>query len=110
VIQHKKPTSLEFASVFGTDKWFMAKMTPVFDRDGNYTARISVSISDISGQKKYEQALKQNEDLLLEAHAIAKIGNWWYDGDTREYYWSKNLYALLEIKSCPIILTNSAII
>ncbi|MEO6151130.1 MAG: PAS domain S-box protein [Mucilaginibacter sp.] len=101
VIKHRKPTSLEFASVFGTDKWFMAKMTPVFDREGNYTARISVSISDISGQKKYEQALKQNEDLLLEAHAIAKIGNWWYDGDTREYYWSNNLYALLEIDSVP---------
>jgi two-component system sensor histidine kinase/response regulator len=102
VIANRKPISMEFASVFGTDKWYMAKMTPVFDREGNYTSRISISITDISDRKKYENALKQNEALLLEAHAIAKLGNWWFDGNTRESYLSGNLYTILEIDNLDI--------
>ncbi|RCH56371.1 hypothetical protein DJ568_00485 [Mucilaginibacter hurinus] len=101
VAMHKKPTSFEFHSVFGADKWFMARMTPLFDKEGRYTKKVCIAISDISGQRKYEQALKQNEDLLHEAHSIARIGNWWYDGDTREYYWSSTLYSLLEIDNVP---------
>ncbi|RVT98030.1 PAS domain-containing sensor histidine kinase [Mucilaginibacter limnophilus] len=101
VLQHKKGTSLEFRSVFGYDKWFMAKLMPVIDREGNYTSRISVAITDISGQKKYEQALKDNEALLLEAHAIAKLGNWWFDNETKQNYWSGNLFKLLEMHHMP---------
>jgi len=97
VIQHKKSASLEYVSDFGTGEWFIAKMTPVFDRAGNYTSRISASLTNISEQKKYAEALKENEFALVEAQAIAKAGNWWYDYDTKETYWSKNLYAILEL-------------
>lgn len=106
VLAHKKPTSLEFRSVFGEDKWFLAKMAPVIDREGNYRSRISVAITDISGQKRYEQALKNNEGLLLEAHAIAKLGNWWYDDETKYNYWSGNLFKLLEVQQIPEGMDN----
>lgn len=97
VTQHKKSTSLEYISDFGTGEWFIAKMTPVFDRAGNYTSRISASLTNISEQKKYAEALKENEFALIEAQSIAKAGNWWYDYETKETYWSKNLYSILEL-------------
>jgi two-component system sensor histidine kinase/response regulator len=101
VIESKKPTSVEFISDFGTGRWFIAKLTPVFNHKGVYTHRISASITDISEQKKYENALKQNELLLIEAQGIAKTGNWWYDRSTKEVFWSESLYAILEIESIP---------
>jgi len=101
VIKHRQPTSLEYSSDFGTGQWFVAKITPVYDRYGNYTSRISASVTDISEQKKYADALKENEILLLEAQEIAKTGNWWFNHETKETFWSDNLYAILEVDSIP---------
>jgi len=101
VISTKQPVSFEFPSDFGTGKWFLARLTPVYDRNGEYTHRISGSVTDITEQKKYADALKENEELLLEAQDIAKTGNWWYDHSTHETYWSKSLYTILEINSIP---------
>lgn len=101
VIKHKKSTSLEYISTYGTGKWFIATITPVFDRDGKYTGRISASVADISEQKKYADALKENELLLLEAHTIAKIGNWLFDTTTRETYLSANLFSILGTETIP---------
>lgn len=101
VIEYRMPTSVEFISDFGTGRWFIAKLTPVFNNNGDYTHRISASITDISEQKKYEEALKQNELLLIEAQAIAKTGNWWFDHTTREVYWSESLYSILEVDTIP---------
>jgi len=97
VIKNRKSTSIEYISDFGTGEWFIARFTPVCNRDGSYTSRISASLTNITGQKKYEQALKENEVLLLEAQSIAKTGNWWYDHNTSSTYWSDTLFAILEI-------------
>jgi two-component system sensor histidine kinase/response regulator len=101
VIQHKKPTSLEYPSDFDTGNWFIARITPVFDRDGNYMGRISASVTDISEQKRYADALKEKELLLLEAQAVAKIGNWLYDSTTGESYLSSSFFAILEATAIP---------
>ncbi|MES2377979.1 MAG: PAS domain S-box protein [Bacteroidota bacterium] len=95
VIANRKPTSIEYPSDYGTGKWLTAKITPVFDRDGKYTHRISASIIDISEQRNYAEALKEKERLLLEAQTVAKIGNWLFDSTTRETYLSANLLAIL---------------
>jgi two-component system sensor histidine kinase/response regulator len=101
VIQNRKPTAIEYLSDHGTGNWLRASMTPVFDREGNYTARISASVADISEQKKYADALKENEALLIEAQAVAKIGNWCYDYSNKQSYWSKSLFNILEIDAMP---------
>ncbi len=101
VIKNRLPTSIQYISDYGSGNWFTCDMMPVYDRNGAYTGRISASVIDISEQKKYADALKANEALLLEAQAISKTGNWWYDHTTSETYWSDNLYALLEIDSVP---------
>ncbi|MBK0380911.1 PAS domain S-box protein [Mucilaginibacter segetis] len=101
VIEHKKSKTLEFPSIYGQPKWFTAKAAPVFDVDGNYTKRISVSVTDITEQKQYADALRESEKLLIQAQHIAKTGNWWHDSEARKSYWSENLYALLEIENIP---------
>ena len=101
VIKTHEPTSVTYQSDFGTGQWLVAKISPVFDRNGKYTSRISASVSDISEQKKYADALKENENLLLEAQSIAKIGNWYFDMATRETYLSESLYSILEVKGVP---------
>ncbi|MES2107480.1 MAG: PAS domain-containing protein, partial [Bacteroidota bacterium] len=101
VIKTHQPASITYPSDFGTGQWFIAKITPVYDRSGNYTHRLSASVTDISEQKKYADALKQNESLLLEAQSIAKIGNWYFDVPTRETYLSESLHKILEIDSIP---------
>jgi len=106
VIKTRMPASLEFPSFFGTGKWFIAKIVPVFDTGGNYTGRISISVADISEQKKYADALKENETLLIESQSFAKIGNWWYDHIKKESYWSESFYAVLETESLPQGLTK----
>ncbi|WP_439698415.1 PAS domain S-box protein [Mucilaginibacter sp. AW1-7] len=101
VIQTRLSTSFDFMSDFDPDLWFIAKVVPIFDRNGAYMQRISLVFVDISEQKRYANALKANEALLLEAQAISKTGNWWYDSITSEAYWSDNLFSLLEIESIP---------
>jgi len=101
VIATRKPATVEFISDFGTGEWFIATLSPVIDVNGNYTGRISAALTNISAQKKYEHALTDNQALLLEAQTISKTGNWWYDHNTRETYWSENLYNILEIAALP---------
>ncbi|MCC8407310.1 response regulator [Mucilaginibacter sp. UR6-1] len=101
VINNHEATSVEFRSIFGINKWFSAKISPVYDRQSNYTGRISVAITDITSQKDYEQALQANQELLLEAQSIAKMANWWYDDTTAENYWSLNAYNILEVSTVP---------
>eukprot|EP01037_Dinobryon_pediforme_P017726 gene17726-17941_t len=101
VIQNREPVSIEIGSDFGSGRWFIGRLAPVYDRNGNYTGRISGSITDISEQKKYEDALRENEALLLEAQAIAKTGNWWYDFKLKEIFWSESMHKILEIDGIP---------
>jgi len=101
VIKTRQRMTIEFNSDFGSGRWFVARLAPVFDSNGNYAYRISASVTDISEQKKFADALKEKEALLLEAQDIAKTGNWWYDHFTKESYWSKSLYTLLEIDRVP---------
>jgi two-component system sensor histidine kinase/response regulator len=106
VVKNKQSTAVEFASVYGEPGWFLAKASPIIDINGKYTKRISVSVADISAQKKHEEALIENDSLLQQAQAIAKTGNWWFNNETKENYWSDNLYNILEIDAIPEGLRN----
>ncbi|RWY57019.1 PAS domain S-box protein [Mucilaginibacter gilvus] len=101
VLAHQQTATLEFPSLYGQPKWFMGKAAPVFDANGTYLRRISLSVTDITDQKKRADALKESEALLKQAQSIAKTGNWWFDAVTRENYWSDNLHRILEIDEIP---------
>lgn len=106
VKQNREASSLEFPSLYGQPKWFNAKAAPVFDVNGNYMNRISVSVTDITDQKNRANALEMSESLLLQAQSIAKTGNWWFDAITRENYWSDNLFTVLEVDTLPFELSK----
>ncbi|MEO7212719.1 PAS domain S-box protein [Mucilaginibacter sp.] len=101
VIKSKETATIEFPSLYGKPKWFMSKISAVFDVNGNYMRRISVAVTDITEQKKRADALKESESLLQQAQSIAKTGNWWFDAVTREDYWSDNLFTVLEVDTIP---------
>ncbi|PWK78049.1 PAS domain S-box-containing protein [Mucilaginibacter oryzae] len=101
VIETHKPISIEFESDFDSGHFFTANFMPILDQASGYTGRISASVVDITEQKKYERKLKENEEQLLQAQHIARMGNWWYDHETTETFWSANLATLLEVENPP---------
>ncbi|WP_374948109.1 PAS domain S-box protein [Mucilaginibacter sp.] len=106
VLKYKRPSIVEFPSIYDEPGWFMAKSSPVIDVNGNYTRRISVTVTDITQQKKHEDELLEHQNLLQQAQEIAKTGNWWYDNSTKEQFWSENIYNVLEIITIPEGMTR----
>lgn len=49
---------------------------------------------NIQSEKEAHDKIKRNERLLLEAQSIAKMGNWVYCLDLRQFYGSKELYKI----------------
>ncbi len=45
-----------------------------------------------------QQSLRENEQHLLEAQRIGKIGNWWHDMVTGEIFWSEEFFNILGIE------------
>jgi two-component system sensor histidine kinase/response regulator len=101
VINNREQTSIEYLSEHGTGKWFIAKLTPVFDENENYTHRITVSVSDITQQRDYADALREKEQLLSEAQALAKMGNWLYETHNEQTTLSANFLAILSVDTVP---------
>jgi PAS domain S-box-containing protein len=56
---------------------------------------------DISAIKKVEAELLASEKLLNEAQKIAKLGTWEFNFSKNKMVWSKELYAIYEIKKQP---------
>jgi len=80
----------------GKTVWTLISSTPRRDEQGHFKGSFAV-VTDITGQKNVEQALKKSEAKLLEAQNIARMGHWELDLDSWEVSWSKGIYDLLEI-------------
>jgi PAS domain S-box-containing protein len=106
VMHTGQATTIEFLSFFGTGRWFSTRFSPVFDEFGNFNQKVTVAVTDISEQKKYATELKEQQAHLLEAQRIARLGNWWYDIDSKFTFWSDNLYTLLDIASLPANMSH----
>ncbi|MFD2145939.1 PAS domain-containing protein [Mucilaginibacter antarcticus] len=101
VIANHQSTQIEYVSEHGTGKWFLAKLTPVLDINGNYARRVTVSVSDITKQHEYAEALQDQERLLLEAQTVAKIGNWVFVSEDRKFTLSANFLAIMDTECLP---------
>lgn len=51
-------------------------------------------MQDITARKSSEEALKESEERLRQAQTVAHIGNWKYNVETDELYWSDELYRI----------------
>ncbi|HLG04326.1 MAG TPA: PAS domain S-box protein, partial [Bacteroidia bacterium] len=52
-------------------------------------------IRDITAKKKFENILRKSEARLSEAQKIGHIGNWEYDMQSNELFWSNELFRIL---------------
>ncbi len=58
----------------------------------------TTSLTDISEQKRIEEKLQKSKSRLIEAQALAKIGNWETDLSFSTVYWSKENYTIFGIQ------------
>jgi PAS domain S-box-containing protein len=76
----------------GKLKWLQANSRPI-QRDNGDIAWHGV-ILDVTVQKQAEELLRNSEAALIEAQAIAHIGNWEFNVQTQKITWSKELFRM----------------
>ncbi len=63
---------------------------------GDIVGLLTIS-RDITQQKQFEEILKRNEERLNEAQTIAMVGSWEMEFPGLAFYWSDQIYRLLEL-------------
>jgi len=78
----------------GLWKWILDRGT-VLERDTNgKPLRMLGTHTDIDAQKRAEESLRQTQQRLAEAQAIAHLGSFEYDAATRQTRWSDEEYRI----------------
>ncbi len=65
----------------GSYRWFLTRSRPIRNEDGTITRWFGTQ-TDITEQKRAEEALRESERNLARAQAISHIGNWYIDPAT----------------------------
>ncbi|MCC5940390.1 MAG: PAS domain S-box protein [Balneolaceae bacterium] len=73
----------------------LINLTLVTDSDTGQSYRIS-TIQDITNIKEQQYELKRNQDRLLQAQEIARMGYWTFNTDTEELWWSDIVYEIYD--------------
>lgn len=109
-INTKMPFDMEFPlrSKDGPFRWFLTRIIPVCDADGNVTRWFGTN-TDIhelritqDALRRSEQRLRISEERLRLTQRAANIGSWEFDLDREEYYWSPEVYQLFELPLNPM--------
>jgi PAS domain S-box-containing protein len=79
----------------GENRYFEVTFVPEYDEDGRLL-KVKGTTQDVSERVLSEEALRMSEARLEAAQAQAKIGSWEYNPATREAFYSKEMYRLLE--------------
>ncbi len=72
----------------GQMRWVLARGKAVFDAEGR-PLRMLGTHTDVTASRMLEELLRESEARLLEAQAVAHIGNWSIDAGTRVASWSE---------------------
>jgi two-component system cell cycle sensor histidine kinase/response regulator CckA len=75
---HQHHTDFRITTRSGEERWFAHVCQPVYDGDGNYLGR-RASNRDITERKMVEDALRRNENFLIESQRVGRIGSYEYD-------------------------------
>ncbi len=89
---------VDLVALSGGEKWFRSHYTPVLDHAGR-TVGVQIVASNITEQKKTEEALKEERRALNEAQRVAHIGSWEYDPATGQPVWSKEMFRIFGIEN-----------
>ncbi|MGZ8436797.1 MAG: PAS domain-containing protein, partial [Candidatus Binatia bacterium] len=77
----------------GRQRWLQTVTRPILDETGRATQVLGAS-TDITARKLAEGALRQIEQHLVDAQAIAHLGSWEWDFQTGRNTWSDEHYRL----------------
>ena len=71
----------------------------VFLDDLDNPLKVRGIVQDITERKKVEEALRHSEQELSIAQKIGKMGNWVYDIEKDELWWSDEIYRIFGLRS-----------
>jgi PAS domain S-box-containing protein len=75
-----------------TPFWVRLDVAAGVDESGAPGCR--VVISDISGHKRVEQALRESEEHLLFAERLAHVGHWHWEVQANQWSWSEEVFRI----------------
>ena len=92
--------AIEYRVLNSLNEWIWLRVRgKVFERDekGNVIS-IVVVVQNITTQKKGEDEIAKQHNILKQAEELTKIGSWEYDIKTKEFLWSDGMYAVFNMK------------
>lgn len=99
-LRDKDITTVEYRVKNNIDEWiWLSARGKVFERDEkDNVISIVVVVQNINAQKKGEEELTKQHNILKQAEELARAGSWEYDIKTREFICSDGMYTLFNIK------------
>ncbi|MDB5111012.1 MAG: hypothetical protein JWR67_2126, partial [Mucilaginibacter sp.] len=92
VVETGKPEQIEYKYHHdGFQKWFSSMFVKMED------GLVSTN-QDITARKQAEQERANHYILLQQAEAVAGMGSWDYDLQTKNFIWSAGMYKIFELK------------
>ena len=93
-------TTVEYRVKNNVNEWiWLSARGKVFERDEkNNVISIVVVVQNITTQKKGEEEIAKQHNILKQAEEHTRIGSWEYDIKTKEFLWSDGMYALFNMK------------
>ncbi len=97
-MQNKQPFEIEHRIIRpnGDVCWFLGKANILCDASGNVTGLIGTN-QEITDRKVAELALRESQELLAMAQAIANFGSWSWDIKSGQISWSDQMYLVYGI-------------
>lgn len=92
----------------GDTFWSLSNINLITNDKGEYIGSEAL-IHNISERKNIEVALKRSEYILNEAQQISKIGGWEYDVESRETYFSDEVFNIYGLPNDKIIKADEGI-
>ncbi|MES9956407.1 MAG: HD domain-containing phosphohydrolase [Sedimenticola sp.] len=76
--------------------WLEVKETPLFDSSGKVMAVEGIA-HDITARKTANELLIASQRRLEQAQHMGRMGNWELDLETKELFWSKEIYRIFGV-------------
>lgn len=97
LIDERQPAEVRYrlTTYANQQKVFFSRGVPVANAAGE-VYKIYGTTADITSQELYEQKLLQNEQSLLQAQKMAKLGSWYLYMKDYSMEWTEGMYAIFE--------------